>query len=34
MKKILIAGVSLIVMLVSAAVFSAWDPNDVKGLDE
>jgi len=33
MKKILITGVSLAITLISAAAFSAWDPNEIKDLD-
>jgi lipid-binding SYLF domain-containing protein len=33
MKKILVAGVSLAITLLSAAALSAWDPNEVKDLD-
>jgi lipid-binding SYLF domain-containing protein len=34
MKKLLIAGVSLAITLVSATAFSAWDPDEAKEYDE
>ena len=33
MKKVLITGVSLAIAFVSAAAFSAWDPNEVEEYD-
>ena len=33
MKKVMISGICLAITLVSAAAFSAWDPNEFKELD-